>query len=353
MPFYKPLNGNTQHGKRAIIKLLELRKKLREEIPNRTLKDTLLIATWNIRDFDKPSFGERLEESYYYIAEIISHFDIVAIQEVYKELSALERVIEILGSKWQKIFTDETIGDKGNDERMAFLYDTRKVTFEGLASEMVLPPIKDQDGNLKNVSQLARTPFMVGFRAGWTKFILTTVHILWGENEANSPERVQEIREVAQFLKSRVNDEYTWSKNLILLGDFNIFGLNDDTFQEIIKAGFSIPQELLDFRSNAKQTRRYDQIALIERPHHIELTGKAGVFNYYDVVFKDTPEEKETYMEFMTEYERKKDGTARSEKSKKNYYQTYWRTHQMSDHLPMWIDLKINFSDEYLKSRLD
>ena len=352
MPFYRPLSPDSKEGKRTIERLLELRKKLGQQIPKQTLDETILLATWNIRDFDKPAFGQRLEESYYYIAEIISHFDIVAIQEVYKDLSALERVSQILGSNWQKIFTDETVGDKGNDERMAFLYNSRKLSFEGLASELVLPGIKDENGNVKPVTQLARTPYMVGFRAGWVKFILATVHILWDVNKANPQQRVREIREFAEFLKLRTSDDSTWSKNIILLGDFNIFGIGDETFQQIIKAGFNIPKSLLEFRSNAKKTRHYDQIALIERPHHIELTGNTGVFDYYEVLFRDNPEDKEIYMEYMTEYEIKKDGKPRSEKSKKNYYQTYWRTHQMSDHLPMWVELKIDFSDDYLKNKL-
>jgi hypothetical protein len=28
-----------------------------------------------------------------------------------------------------------------------------------------------------------------------------------------------------------------------------------------------------------------------------------------------------------------------------------WRTFQMSDHLPLWVELKINFSDQYLKKQ--
>jgi endonuclease/exonuclease/phosphatase family metal-dependent hydrolase len=352
MPFYKDLNPTTKEGKRTLEKLLELRKRLATKIPPRTLDNTLLLATWNIRDFDKPTFGWRLEESYYYIAEIISHFDIVAIQEVYKELSALEKVSQILGGHWKKLFTDETMGEKGNDERMAFLYDSRKLSFEGLASELVLPGVKDEKGNLQPVTQVARTPFMVGFRAGWMQFVLATVHILWDENKADPPQRIREIREVARFLKQRTVDKSTWSKNIILLGDFNIFGTEDATFQEILKAGFTIPEALLKFRSNATQTRHYDQIALIERPQHVELTGNAGVFNYYDVVFRDTPEDKALYMEYMKEYEKTKGGKPRSENSKKNYYQSYWRTHQMSDHLPMWVEMKIDFSDAYLKNKL-
>lgn len=41
-------------------------------------------------------------------------------------------------------------------------------------------------------------------------------------------------------------------------------------------------------------------------------------------------------------------GEIRTSKSKKSYYKTYWRTHQMSDHLLMWIELEINQSHKYL-----
>lgn len=27
-----------------------------------------------------------------------------------------------------------------------------------------------------------------------------------------------------------------------------------------------------------------------------------------------------------------------------------WKTYQMSDHLPLWIEFDINFSEDYLKS---
>ena len=49
--------------------------------------------------------------------------------------------------------------------------------------------------------------------------------------------------------------------------------------------------------------------------------------------------EAEIYKPFM----RKADGS---------HYKSYktWRTHQMSDHLPMWIELHIDFSDAYLET---
>ena len=209
----------------------------------------------------------------------------------------------------------------------------------------------DKDGEKRPVSQLWRTPFIVGFKAGWSRFMLSTVHILWGGAKANSAARVREIREIAQFLKKRTQDPTAWARNLILLGDFNIFGTEDETFKQLIDAGFVVPEQLLEYRSNAERTRHYDQIAFRVQPGRLDQTGRAGVFNFYDVVFRK--EDKPHYMEYMTEYDHKKDGTPRSEKSKKNYYQTYWRTHQMSDHLPMWVELRIDYSDEYLQRKLE
>lgn len=357
MPFYQDINPDTPAGRRTLNRLLRLRKALALNVPARTFRETLLLATWNIRDFDKASYGKRLDESIYYIAEVIDHFDIVAVQEVYKDLEGLKRVMKVLGGNWKFIITDATerTGDtsQGNDERMAFLYDSRKVRFGGLAGELVLPPVRDENGTLQPVSQIWRTPFYVGFRSGWTDFILTTVHIAWASSTANPEVRVREIREVAQFLKRRTEDKTAWSRNFILLGDFNIFGTDDETFQQITDAGFEVPEELLAFRSNATQTRHYDQIALRPRPGSLDLTGRAGVFNYYQEVFCDTPEDKATYLPFMPNFETTLEGTPRSEQSKNHYYQTYWRTHQMSDHLPMWVELQIDYTDRYLERKRD
>ena len=50
-------------------------------------------------------------------------------------------------------------------------------------------------------------------------------------------------------------------------------------------------------------------------------------------------------------YLRKNDGTARTEQGRTSYYETYRRTYQMSDHLPIWIKLKTDFGEEYLKEK--
>lgn len=354
MPFYQKLDASSKDDNRTIQKILEIRKALKSQIPKRTLSETLLLATWNIRDFDKSSYGIRLKESYYYMAEVIASFDIVAIQEVYKNLDALDRLMSILGGHWKYVFSDVTEGRRGNEERIAYVYDSRKISFGGLAGELVLPPIAekvtDADGKTKTiyrpVSQIWRTPLICGFQAGWAKFMLSSVHIQWGASTANSKERIQEIEQVAKFLKKRTKDKTAWARKLILLGDFNIFSTNDETYKALEKYGFECPEHIRDIITNmGKKGRTYDQILVREREDRFEVKA-GGTFKYFDYVFKD--DEQHIYESMMKKAKKK-----RSDPDK--YYSSYknWRTHQMSDHLPLWVELRIDYADEFLQDKLN
>ncbi len=350
MPSYQDIDPTTPEGQRTVERLLALRQSLDCRIPKRTLNETLLLATWNIREFDGPAYGERMPEAFYYIAEVIARFDLVAIQEVRKDLKALRRLMEILGGHWKYIVTDVTEGRRGNKERTAFLYDSRKVSFGGLAGEIVLPPIETRGKPDKPVTQIARTPFICGFSAGWTRFMLATVHILFGKQKKDDPERVAEIRHIAQFLKKRSEDKTAWAHNLILLGDFNIFKPEDVTMKALTDAGFEVPEKIQKLPSNIPRNKHYDQIAFRVREDRFGATGKAGVFDYYKTVYRE--EDREIYIPNMGDaYNVTSKGKPRTPAGKKLYYKTYWRTHQMSDHLPMWVELKIDFSDEYLQRK--
>jgi hypothetical protein len=342
MPFYYRLRREPKDvQRRAAEGILRLRKTLKVDgVPARTVDETLLLATWNIREFDSAKYGDRCTECFYYIAEIINHFDLVAVQEVREDLTALDRLQEILGGWWKYTVTDVTEGTAGNRERMAFLYDSRKVAFGGLAGEVVLPEKKG-----KRVLQFARTPFICGFKSGWTKFNLCTVHIYYGTAKAEDPRRVQEIRDLAQFLAKRAKmppaqpagsngkpgQHSSEPENLILLGDFNIFDRADATMKALIDAGFTVPPELQEVPgSNKAKDKHYDQIAFMTRPARFGTTGRAGVFDYYQSVFRDKDEK--AYRSLMGKAKKYND----------------WRTYQMSDHLLMWVELRIDFAKEYL-----
>jgi len=347
MPFYFSLRYDfgPEESRRTAAKLLALRQQIRKKIQPRTATDTFLLATWNIRDFDSNKFGHgpRLKESFFYIAEIIAAFDMVALQEVNEDLTALKTVMSILGDDWDYIATDMTVGRSGNRERMAFVYDMRKVRFRKIAGEIVL----SKSHLIGDDHQFARTPFLVAFQSGWFVFMICTVHIYYGDDSGELlARRIEEIDRIAAFVSERANDE---EANYIVLGDFNIVKPEHETMAALRRHGFIIPEGLATVPSNVKRNRFYDQIAFKGRAGQLQFGGHAGVFDFFQTLF--TSEDAATYLALIEKSDRLElDDNSQPLLSDKNvrYYLDTWRTFQMSDHLPMWVELKIDFSDEYL-----
>jgi endonuclease/exonuclease/phosphatase family metal-dependent hydrolase len=371
MPLFYSLDGFGKETARVAGRLEALRHTMqshpdgpRRSVPEKNATETLLLATWNLKEFEGGQNDQRTAESYWYIAEIISHFDLVAIQEVGANLGALNKLQDRLGRTWKFVVSDVTEGSAGNKERLAFLFDRRKIRFSGVAGEIVIPPIEDKNGKtIAPANQLARTPTIVGFEAGWFRFMLATVHIIWGGATAEDPRRVAEIKALAEFLKARSEDGTAWSRNLILLGDFNIFAANPSNaaFNAIIQNGFQIPQALQNIPPSnvGKKAHFYDQIAMKVRQNNLALTGRGGVFDYFEVIYRN--EDYQAYIPAMMEGKAEDDpgnpltydtrGNLRTEKQRRAYYRNHWRRRQMSDHLVMWLELKIDYGEQYLEKR--
>lgn len=359
MPRYYPIKywkDDVARG-RVLNRLLALRAQLRKEILKHKSDGSLLLATWNIRDFDSNKFGhgKRLPESFHYIAEIISAFDLVAVQEVNRNLSGLKRVMKLLGGAWDYIVTDTAEGFGGNNERMAFLYDTRKVRFRNIAGEIVLPKgqkivsrkkVKDDnDPDKKTIEeeeiQFARTPFMIALQAGWFKFNLCTVHIYYGAASGlKLDRRIDEIKKIAKFFSKRQDKE---REDYILLGDFNIVSPEHETMAALEKEKFRVPEDLKKEKTNLKGDKHYDQIALKVKDKRLEI-GKSGVLHFNESVFRN--QDFQAYSGKMP----KTNVQGLSVPQKRKYYRDKWRTWQMSDHLPMWVELKVDFTEDYLRS---
>ena len=338
MPYYTPIQSipDEETRRRLIEKLLQLRAQMDRQIPQKTAADTMLLATWNIREFG----ANKSLESLYYIAEILSRFDIIAIQEVAADLTGLKQTLSLMGPQWNYIVTDSTDGSAGGGERMAFVYDRSKITFKNMAGELVLP--KEQ--LIGDSLQFARTPFCVAFQAKWFSFKLATVHIYYGKSTGIDSRRLAEIDAVAAYLAKRAKKE---DESYILLGDFNIVKTSDSTMQALEKNGFFIPDSLKQHPTDLGQTKHYDQIAFHFKLKPTmtvfsETKQHAGAFNFTESVY--TREDMPLYRPFFPE----KTIRGKSEEAIEKYYLSTWRTFQMSDHLPMWAELKIDFSNQYL-----
>ena len=355
MPFYKPIKRIRDNEERVRIadKLLTLRRQLDAQIPQKTATETLLLATWNLR-----AFGDnRRTESLHFIAEIISRFDLVAVQEILRQLDGLEKLMTFLGPNWDYIVTDSTEGTAGHGERMAFLFDKNKVMFKNMASEIVLADKRDKDNPGPNVLQFARTPFCVAFQAGWFKFNITTVHIFYGTAPDTKIEerRLDEIKKAVDFLSKRSNEE---DLSYILLGDFNIPDCKTDYMKALESKKFFVPDAIKEHPSNLGKTKHYDQIAFkIKLEQGMELfdkkNQKAGAFDFTESVY--TEEDIDIYRPFfppeslITIDKKTNEINPKTEAKILEYYMGTFRTFEMSDHLPLWVELKIDFSNRYLE----
>ncbi len=112
MPDYKSIDSNTVEGRRTAERLRALKLELDGAIPAKTVDSTVLLATWNIREFGGTKSAGREAEPLFYLAEIISRFDIIAVQEVRDNLDALDELMSILGPWWKYLVSDVTLARK-------------------------------------------------------------------------------------------------------------------------------------------------------------------------------------------------------------------------------------------------
>ncbi|WP_218939737.1 exonuclease/endonuclease/phosphatase family protein [Lutibacter citreus] len=289
--------------------------------------------------------------------------------------------MRILGDDFDYIITDVThssIG--GNEERLGFIYDKNKVKFTGVAGEIVLPPKLMISKETKEKLQFSRSPFGVDFQSGWFKFFFSTVHIYFGSNSTSSDKykrRVQEIEAVAKYLANEAKksaESNSSSTNYILVGDFNIKKEGSQGFNALKDNGFTVVTN--NVGSNSDQTSFYDQISFMSNKDEmkfLEPKRKDRVIQFFNSIFRDDDYEMykpimkeriaEKLEENLEELEKATSNTAKkkinsriaslkaarkTDTSLKAYYKK-WRTFQASDHLPLWVEIEINFTDKYLE----
>jgi endonuclease/exonuclease/phosphatase family metal-dependent hydrolase len=432
--------------------------------------DCIRLASWNLREFDNAKYGFRTRDALIFIAEIMARFDIIAVQEVNKDLRALKDLLRIMGPDWTFLATDQAPKGRGNAERFAFVYNTKRVRSTLIAGEVTLsgkdrlmlphsfdylpdaglvvelpdgadlthpeqvysrkergrttrklsedaevdlPPgtklhltqggtlvfrsghrisaekeIDLGSGALRSYGdavglrlpteemeadeqQFARPPFFATFQAGWLKLALCTVHIYYGderEGSAAMQTRIREIERIAKALGDRAEEENDSDSDsfFFVLGDFNIVGKSHDTMAALQSNGFEIPPEIQQIPegTNVKRDKFYDQIAYwAKTPRRLRQgirdyarieADAAGVFDFFDHVF--TTDQAGSYAPVIKD-EKARLNRARAREGKAPLTSDWdyedWRTYQMSDHLPMWIELRTDFADAYLDTLLD
>lgn len=308
-----------------------LRGRIEEEgIPPSKLDETLNIATWNIREFGRARNGQqRTDAAIHYIAEILYQFDLIAITELRDDLSDLRRVMNILGPYWHVVFSDFNADRAGNRERVGYLFDKRAAAFTGLAAEAEPPRKKNpENGRYESTIEWWRSPYMASFRAGNFDFTLLTAHIRWGDGDEA---RIKPLKTLAKWIDKRQKEPHVFDKDFIVMGDFNIPKVDGDLFNAITSRGLAIPSGLrgTDPGSNLAKTRHYDQI--LHQPRYTNLERSVGgILDFYRDDWRALfPQEQYPDMN-KTDF-----------------------TYQLSDHLPLWIQIDTWIEDEQLDQILN
>ncbi|MGQ0772197.1 MAG: endonuclease/exonuclease/phosphatase family protein [Nitrososphaerota archaeon] len=289
-------------------------KTLREriKIPSSKLDETVNIASWNIREFGR---RVRTEAAIHYITEIISNFDLVALVELRENLSDLKRIMDLLGPDWRVIFSDTIMDKAGNEERVGYLYDRRALAFTGLAAEAdPFRSLNKKSGEyIPNITWW-RSPYIASFRAGKFDFVLITAHIRWGKSEKG---RIAPLKMLAEWIDKRRESKYE-DRDIILMGDFNIPQRDDELFKAITSKGLEIPDALLGAPgTNLAKEKRYDQILWYRNYKKTDdNTIVGGIADFYADDWRSLfPKDKYPNM------------------TQRKF------TYEISDHLPIWMQI--------------
>ena len=299
--------------------LQELRKRIdASKLPSSLLDETLLIATWNIREFGNPA-RPRTKKSLHYIAEILGQFDLIGVVELRDNVQEMAEVLRILGPEWDIIYSDYIEDHGGNRERVGYVFDRRACVFTGLCGNANEPRKKKGVEYLPDKSWW-RKPFMTSFRAGNFDFVVLTTHVRWGETEKN---RIIELGMLADYVHDRTVEAIPIDRDVIVMGDFNIPNLKSPLYKAVVKRGLVMPAGLAGITgSDLARDKRYDQI-LHNPVYTTSITNKGGCLDFIgDGWGKLYPEAKSAFDQDFT--------------------------YQLSDHLPLWVMIDTDTDAEEL-----
>lgn len=305
--------------------LFALKKRIdAAKIPSSKLDETINVAVWNIREFGKK---RRTKPAIHYIAEILGQFDLIALVELRDNLDDFGEVCRILGPSWDLVYSDWMEDAGGNKERTGFLYDRRAVTFNGLAAEVDAPRGKAGTEYLA-LQSFWRAPYMCSFRAGNFDFIAIATHARWGDSVEG---REAELGMLADWIDTRLKSKSVEDHDIIVMGDFNTPKLDDKLFKALTRRGLQVPDSLLALKvgdvtvrgSNLGKDARYDHILHMPTARK-RFTNFGGTLDFFisDARIKELFSNSDyTRIEF---------------------------TYQLSDHFPVWVQIRTDIDGERL-----
>src|SRR5512138_3491924 len=150
--------------------------KAKRGIPERS-DGNMLIGTWNIANLGAQ---QRRDQDKALIAEVLSWFDLVAVQECRENFADLEDIQRKLPPSVKMLMSDAA----GNNERLTYLYDSNKFQLLEEIGEIAFPPSQSGRIKLPGVTEtfdgFDSTPYLAAFRCGGSSITFVNVHLFYG-----------------------------------------------------------------------------------------------------------------------------------------------------------------------------
>lgn len=256
----------------------------------------LLICSWNVKWF-KDS-GRDLTK----LAKVIAKFDLCGIVELQSDtvMEGLAAALEAeTGERWTYIQSNRT-GHAKYIEQFAFIWRDGEVR---IASGPV--------GNVEDFADIFRhEPYIASFRAGNFDFRFLLIHTRW-TTEADREREVEQIAHEFVFFRG-----LTGEKDLVLGGDFNYSHGSSkmDPVKDLDQVINLIPTATKTTLKSSGEgfSSWYDHI-YVHAGATQERTGKAGAYDFVAGL-----------------------GYARTQTARK----------EISDHLPVWAEFRIDGPDD-------
>ncbi|MFO8070360.1 MAG: hypothetical protein R6V85_00675 [Polyangia bacterium] len=302
--------------------LMRLRLALDREIPPKDERRNLLLASWNLRAMEGLTYKWRSEPgdspprdvyAIRCIAEMLSRFDVVALQGVRGDRSALDAVNRVLGShRWDYFLTGPGPVELGAS-RTALLFDRRRINPSGMACELVSIPGDSMPWDAF-VRQFAVTPFAASFHRAGLPFIVLSAPLRYrgvGDGSREDAERV------AGWIAEWARDERAAGHGLFLVGELGERCAGEPVYDALATRGLAVPGQLCRaprlLADDKERESDYRQIAWFRPepdgpPARFALAG-CGTFDFSERVMLDLGESE--------------------------------LAARISDHLPLWVELRL------------
>lgn len=244
---------------------------------------SVVMGTFNIRELG--TVDKRSHEAWEFLTLIAKQFDLLAIQEVQDDLAGIRELRKRLGDEWGLVVSDttgKTPGRRGSAERLAFLFNWKRVRRTELASDISYDRTTVVDTLFENRSAFSATwqahqqkleeweaenavrvaqgkkkkskpvitlpTFLTFIRQPHCasfevipiesstdkpyEFLVVNAHLLYGKNEE---ERRWEFDALIEWLALRAKSKKTtYYENILMMGDCNLeFKDANTTRQEI------------------------------------------------------------------------------------------------------------------------